>query len=102
MKLFLRLLGSLTAGALGTLVIIIATLLTLLTTTPELGTRNEGFFGALFFEAAPQTHDSFMMNFGVADPLPLLISSLVIALVAFLSMHIHAHLRAYRLRLLQA
>lgn len=102
MKLFLRILGSVTAGVLGTLVILVATLLTLLARTPDVGTRTEGFFGAVFFEATPRDSASFMMNVGLADPLPLLISVVAIAVVAFVAMLIYARLLDYRLRLLQS
>ncbi|SHJ92288.1 hypothetical protein SAMN02745244_03586 [Tessaracoccus bendigoensis DSM 12906] len=43
-----------------------------------------------------------MMNIGLADPLPLLVSVLAIAVTVFLAMLIHARLRDYRNHLLQA
>lgn len=102
MSLFLNAIGCLVAGAMGTLIIVVGTLLYLMASTPEVDSRSVGFFGSVFFEATPTDSSSFMMNIGLADPLPLLVSVLAIAVTVFLAMLIHARLRDYRNHLLQA
>ena len=98
MKTFQHALGSLIAGLLVTAVIAVATLLSLMASTPDTGQRSEGFFGALFFEAAPMDATTFSMNIGVADPLPLV----VIAVIVMVAIAIHGWLKVYRQQLIAA
>lgn len=102
MKTFQHVLGSLIAGLLVTAVIAVATLLSLMASTPDTGQRSEGFFGALFFEAAPMDATTFSMNIGVADPLPLVISTVVIAVIVMVAIAIHGWLKVYRQQLIAA
>ncbi len=89
-------LTSLLAGALTTAVLAAFSLLVLMATTPDVGVRADGYFGAVFFESVPVDAETFTVNVGVASPWPLVVSTLAIAAFIILVVVIFRWLRAYR------
>lgn len=102
MKIVTYVLGSLMAGLLVTMITAVVTLLSLMATTSDNGERSEGFFGAVFFQSSPVDATTFTMDIGVANPLPLLICTVLVAVVVMFAIGIHRRLSAYRQQLIEA
>ena len=96
MKYLKLLLGSLFSAVLLTMLSATGSLLWVMASNREIGTRVEGFFGAVYFQTITVDGNTFTMNFGISSAWPLLISVLVLTAFLLLLLLILSFLKSYR------
>lgn len=93
--------NSLLGGVVLTLLIAVGTLLFLMATTPDVGVRKEGLFGAVFFGSTSSPDGSIGMTLGINSWPAMAAVWLVCSLFVLAVIIVTSRLRAYRKSLIE-
>lgn len=100
MKWLFRIVGSLVAALVATVGAAVITAIWLMFSAGSAEGRRLGFFGAVFVEVKQTPRDTTELGVGLADPIPLVLSVVVVTAFLFAVMVVHDQLRARRNQLL--
>jgi len=92
MKMIVRMINSLAASLVTTLIILTASFLILLFSSAELG-RRTAYFGAVFFDSTPTSENTIGMEFGINNILPVIITFVVLAIGYYILLRLIARNR---------
>jgi hypothetical protein len=100
MKSLFKAVNAAVLGFLATLVVAAFSLLLVIFSTSESGTRSEGLFGSVYFEAEDRPDGSTWLSLGVQDWVVLGTLWLGFSALSWATIYFYGRLRAYRRRLL--